>query len=58
MNWIEWNHFMTILLLNSYFKIKGWEYMSIFGILVKNSLNLISIPLIPHNFKNNEKLRF
>ena len=32
--------------------------MNIFGVLVKNSLNLISIPLIPHNFKNNEKLRF
>ena len=32
--------------------------MSIFGILVKNSLNLISIPLIPRNFKNNENLRF
>ena len=32
--------------------------MSIFGVLVKNLLNLISIPLIPHNFKNNENLRF
>ena len=32
--------------------------MSIWEVLVKNSLNLILIPLIPHNFKNNEKLRF
>jgi len=49
---------MTILLLNSYFKINGWIYKGILGVLVKNSLNLISIPLILLNFRRNEKLRF
>ena len=28
--------FMTILLLDSYFKIKGWIYKGILGVLVKN----------------------
>ena len=55
---MEWIHFMTILLLNSYFKINGWICEGILGVLVKNSLNLISFPLIPSNFKRNEKLRF
>ena len=40
----EWNYSMTILLLDPYFKINGWIYRSILGILVKNSLNLISFP--------------
>ena len=30
---MEWNHFMTILLLDPYFKIKSWIHMSILGIL-------------------------
>ena len=55
---MEWIHFMIILLLNSYFKINGWICEGILGVLVKNSLNLISFPLIPSNFKGNEKLRF
>ena len=39
---------MTILLLDPYFKIKGWIYRGILGVLVKNSLNLI---LFPQNIK-------
>ena len=49
---------MTILLLDPYFKIKGWIYRDILGVLVKESLNLISFPLIPPNFGKNENLRF
>ena len=41
---------MTILLLDHYFKIKGWIYMGILEVLVKNLLNLISFSLIPPNF--------
>ena len=48
--WIEWNHFITILLLDPYFKIKRWIYRGILGVLVKNSLNLISFLSILHNF--------
>ena len=55
---IEWNHFMTILLLDPYFKIKGWTYRGILRVLVKKSLNLILFPLIPLNFEGNENLRF
>ena len=55
---IKWNHFMTILLLNFYFKIKGLIYKGIFGVLVKNSLNLISFSLTPLNSRENENLRF
>ena len=55
---MELNHFITILLLNSYFKIKSWIYRGILEVLVKNPLNLISIPLIPSNFEKNENLRF
>ena len=36
---------MTILLLDSHFKINDWIYMDILGVLVKNLLNLISFPL-------------
>ena len=42
MEGMEWNHFMTILQLNPYFKIKDWLYRGILGVLVKKSLNLIS----------------
>ena len=55
---IEWNHFMTILLLDPYFKINNWIYRGILGVLVKKSLNLISFPPIPLNFGENENLRF
>ena len=55
---MEWNHFMTILLLDPYFKIKGLIYMGILGVLVKSSLNLIQFPPIPPNFGGNENLRF
>ena len=39
---IEWNHFITILLLDPYFKINDWIYRGILGVLIKKSLNLIS----------------
>ena len=58
MKGMEWNHFMIILLLDLYFKIKGWIYKGILGVLVKKSLNLISFPHIPPNFGGNENLRF
>ena len=48
---------MAILLLDPYFKIKGWIYRGILGVLVKK-LNLISFPPIPANFEGNENLRF
>ena len=50
--------FLTILLLDPYFKIKSWIYRDILGVSVKKSLNLISFPPIPPNFKRNENLRF
>ena len=52
---MEWNHFMTILLLDYYFKIKDWIYRGILGVLVKKLSNLISFP---PNFGENENLRF
>ena len=55
---IEWNHFMTILLLDLYFKINGWIYRSILRVLVKKSLNLIQFSPIHPNFRRNENLRF
>ena len=51
MEGMECNHFMTILLLDPYFKIKSWIYRGILRVLVKKSLNLISFPLIPLNFE-------
>ena len=32
---MELNHFMTILLLDPYFKINGWIYKGILDVLVK-----------------------
>ena len=55
---MEWIHFMTILLLDHYFKIKGWISRDILGVLIKNSLNLTQFPPIPPNFIENENLRF
>ena len=55
---MELDHFMTILLLNPYFKINGWIYKGILGVLVKNLLNLILFPPISPNFKGNDNLRF
>ena len=57
-NEMKWNHFMTILLLDPYFKIKNWIHRGVLGVLVKKSLNPISFPLIPPNFGGNENLRF
>ena len=50
--------FMTVLLLDPYFKINGWIYRSILRVLVKKSLNLILFPLISPNFRGNKNLRF
>ena len=58
MKGMEWNHFMIILLLDPYFKINGWLYKGILGVLVKKSLNPISFSLIPPNLGKNENLRF
>ena len=58
MEGMEWNYFMTILLLDPYFKIKSWIYRGILGVLVKKSLNLIPFLPIPPNFGGNENLRF
>ena len=58
MKGIEWNHFITILLLNLYFKINSWIYRGILGILIKFSLNLNPFPPIPPNFGGNKNLRF
>ena len=55
---MELIHFMTILLLDHYFKIKGWISRDILGVLIKNSLNLIPFPPIPPNFGRNENLKF
>ena len=49
---------MTILLLDSYFRIKVWIYRGILEVLVKNSLNLISTPLILLNFEGMKNLSF
>ena len=46
---MEWNHSMTILQLDLYFKINCWIYRGILEVLVRNSLNLISFSLIPPN---------
>ena len=48
---------MTILLLDSYFKIKWLTIQGYFGSFSKNSLNLISFLPIPPNFEKNENLR-
>ena len=45
MEGMEQNHFMTILLLDPYFRMKSWIYKGILGVLVKKSLNIISFPL-------------
>ena len=48
---IELNHFMIILLLDPYFKIKSWIYRGILGVLVKKLLNLISFLPISEEWK-------
>ena len=60
MEGMKLNHFMKILLLDPYFKIKNWIYRGILGVLVKKKklLNRIPFPSIPPNFGGNENLRF
>ena len=54
----EWNHFMTILQLDPYFKTNVQIYMSILGFLVKKLLILILFSPFPPNFSENKNLRF
>ena len=51
MEGMECNHFITILLLDPYFKINCWIYKSILEVLIKKLLNLISLSPIPPNFE-------
>ena len=37
---MEWIHFMTILLLDHYFKIKGWISRDILGVLINGCLRV------------------
>ena len=46
---MEWNHFMIILLLDPYFKINGWIYRGILGVLVKKLIKSNFIP--SHSFQ-------
>ena len=39
-----------IIIIISYFKMNGWIYMSILGVLIKNLVNLILFPPILPNF--------
>ena len=61
MEGIEWNHFITILLLDPYFKINSWIYSGILRVLVKKIIKFNFIPpppSIPPNFERDENLRF
>ena len=57
-NGMEWNHFMTILLLNPYFKIKRWIYRGILGVLVKKSLGIVWEEGMKWNEKNHFRIFF
>ena len=46
---MEWNHFMTILLLDPYFKINGWIYKGIMRVLVKKIIK--SNFILSHSFQ-------
>ena len=48
----------TILLLDPCFKINGWIYKGILGVLVKNFIKLHSIPFYSSQFWGNENLKF
>ena len=54
----EWNHFMTILLLDFYFKINGWVYGCILRVLVKKFIKSNFIPSHFSQFWGNKNLRF
>ena len=56
-NRIELNHFMTILLLDSYFKINGWIYRSILGVLVKKIIKSNFIPSHSSQFRGEWKFK-
>ena len=55
MEGMEWNHFITILLVDPYFKVNGWIYRGILGVLAKKLLNLILFPPILPNFRGEWK---
>ena len=48
-------HFMTILLLDPYFKINGWIYRGILGILVKKIIKSNFIPFQSSQFRREWK---
>ena len=52
------NHFMIVLLLDPYFKINGWIYMSILGVLVKKFIKSNFILSNSSQILGNENLRF
>ena len=53
---MEWIHFMSILLLDSYFKIKSWIYRGILGVLIKKFIKSNFIPSL--SFQLQEKWKF
>ena len=53
---MEWIHFMTKLLLGPYFKINGWIYRGILGVLVKKFIKSNFIPF--HSFYFREEWKF
>ena len=52
---MEWIHFMTILLLDHYFKIKGWISRDILGVLIKKFIKSNSIPFYFSQFRGKWK---
>ena len=55
---MKWNHFMTILVLDSYFKIKNWIYRGILGVLVKKIIKYNFIPSHSSQFQGKWKFEF
>ena len=54
---MECNHFMTILLLDPYFKINGWIYRGILGVLVKKFIKSNFIPFNSSQFRGEWKFK-
>ena len=56
MKGMELNHFITILLLDPYFKINGLIYTGILGVLVKKIIKSNFIP--SHSFQFRKECKF
>ena len=52
---MEWNHFMKILLLDHYFKIKSWVYRGILRVLIKRFTKSNFIPSHSSQFQREWK---